>query len=330
MNDLIKTRDVTEQAAEWIARLDAGELSSDDLMRLREWAIGRPAHIRELERLADIWGNLDLLSPLKTVIAKPRARPHARLVPLALAAGLAAISIVLWFLVSSSGSINEGPIQSTYATKVGEQISFDPGEGSTINLNTDSRLSVKYTQDRRIVKLDRGEAYFDIASADPRPFVVQTEHGDVVVTGTSFLVRVDETSLEVLVEEGQVEVHSVDGAGADMMTAVTALSAGEVATISDLSRRVDIVETQQMHRKLDWRDGMLTFDGETLEEVVNEISRYTSTSIVIDDPNLRTQRFGGQFQAGAVDDLLVTLQNSFDIQVNRVGDTEIRLARQEN
>ena len=330
MNDIRDSRDVTEQAADWIARLDAGELSSDELIGLREWATERPSHMRELEKLADIWDSLDVLSPLKTVIEKPRARPRTGLAWSALAAGLAVVSVVSWSLLSSSGSLDQGPVTSTYAANVGEQISFDPGEGSTISLNTDSRLSVEYTLDQRIVRLYRGEAFFDVASEDRRPFIVETNYGDVVVTGTSFLVRVGDTSLEVLVEEGRVEVRSDDVAGTDMMPSVTALGAGELATIDRVSRRVDVIETQQMLRRLDWRDGMLTFNGETLEEVVNEISRYTSKSIVIDDPGLRSQRFGGQFQAGAVDDLLATLENSFDVEVNRVGDAEIRLTRREH
>ena len=330
MNDIRETRDVTEQAAEWIARLDAGELSSDELIRLRDWATEKPAHMRELEKLADIWDSLDVLSSLRTVIAKLRAKAQTRWLPYAMAAGLAAVSAVSWMFLSSSGQVGEGQFNSTYATNVGEQISIAPGEGSTIDLNTDSQLSVEYTPDERIVKLNRGEAFFDVAASDRRPFVVETAHGDVLVTGTSFLVRVEDASLEVLVEEGQVEVHSGEVGGGDMMPAVTALNAGEVATIDNDTRRVDVIETQVLLRKLDWRDGMLTFDGETLAEIVNEISRYTSVSIIIDDPDLRTQRFGGQFQAGAVDDLLATLQNSFDIEVNRVGDAEIRLTQRDN
>ena len=329
MNNVRETKDVTEQAAGWIARLDAGDLSSDELIQLREWATERPAHMRELEKLVDIWDSLDVLSPLRTVVATPGSRPQSRWMPLAVAAGLATISVASWMLVSAPDTSDDVFVNSTYATSVGEQISIDPGEGSTIDLNTDSQLSVEYTPDQRIVKLGRGEAFFDVASTDRRPFVVETTHGDVVVTGTSFLVRVEDTSLEVLVEEGHVEVHSGEVAGGNMMPAVTELNAGEVATIDYGSRRVDVIETQQLFRKLDWRDGMLTFDGESLEEVINEVSRYTSVSIVIDDPDLRTQRFGGQFQAGAVNDLLATLQDSFNVEVNRIGDVEIRLTQRD-
>ena len=95
-------------------------------------------------------------------------------------------------------------------------------------------------------------------------------------------------------------------------------------------RRKQVIEPDKLIRKLGWRDGMLMFDGESLDEVIHEVGRYTSINIVIDDPSLRERRIGGYFKVGEIEDLLGTLQTDFDIEVNRVHDNEVRLSSRIN
>jgi transmembrane sensor len=182
----------------------------------------------------------------------------------------------------------------------------------------------------RRVLLAHGEAFFEVEPSDDRPFVVATEFGYVRVTGTAFLVRLEDTGLEVVVKEGRVELHEqgVDNSGG---TLVADLEAGEVAIVDQSgSALIDEIGPEKMVRKLGWRDGMLMFDGESLDEVVREVSRYTSVNIVIETPALREQRIGGYFKVGEVEDLLGTLESDFDIEVHRVDDNNIRLAAQYN
>jgi transmembrane sensor len=328
MTDTLEKRNISETAAAWIARLDSGDLSADELMELRDWATASPANLRELERLADIWESLDTLKALKKVIAKPVSAFRRSMRNLAIAAGIGALAILTWLFSANLGTDEPVVLTEIYATELGEQRSVEPGEGSTINLNTDSRLSVAYSTSQRVVSLTRGEAFFDVSAEDNRPFIVVTSHGNIVVTGTAFLVRVESTGLEVLVQEGQVQVHTAVEQSPGDSPAVIELTAGEVAMVdSDGSRRVAI-EPEKLIRKLGWRDGMLIFDGESLEEVVDEVGRYTSIEIIIDDPSLRERRIGGYFKVGEIEDLLGTLESDFDIEVNRVHGGEVRLTAQ--
>ena len=73
----------------------------------------------------------------------------------------------------------------------------------------------------------------------------------------------------------------------------------------------------QIEKKLSWRDGILMFDNDTLQEVVREINRYSADQIVISDPEIDDIRFGGYFQASEVDTILATLEQSYGIAVNR-------------
>jgi len=330
MTDEHDNSDTADIAAFWVARLDRGGLSADELIALREWAIAHPSHLRELERAARIWESLDALAALRRIVARPVPAKRKRMTPFAVAASAAGLALALAFLLFTRGGVEVPEYNASFATRVGEMQVIEPGEGSRISLNTDSRLAVEFGATLRRVRLDRGEAYFDVAADDDRPFVVETDFGTVVVTGTAFLVRVEETGLEVTVREGHVELQGSPADAGDGRVPVAVLTAGEVASVeSNGSRRIEPIESARLVRKLGWRDGMLMFNGESLEEVVREVGRYTPIEINIADQALRTRRIGGYFRAGEIEDLLATLESDFGIRVERLGDSEVNLSLQD-
>jgi transmembrane sensor len=82
----------------------------------------------------------------------------------------------------------------------------------------------------------------------------------------------------------------------------------------------------EVDRKLSWREGVLSFSGEPLEHVVEEVSRYTSITIVNSDPAIRDISIGGYFKAGETDAMFEALETSFGVRVNRVNDRLVYLA----
>lgn len=248
----------------------------------------------------------------------------------AVAASVAGLALAIAFLHGTRVGVEVPEYKASFVTQIGEMQVIEPGEGSRISLNTDSRLAVEFSSALRSVRLDRGEAYFEVTADDTRPFLVDTDFGKVLVTGTAFLVRVQETGLEVTVREGHVQLQRSPADTADGRTSVALLTAGEVASVeSDGSRRIEPIESGRLVRKLGWRDGMLMFNGESLEEVVREVGRYTPIEINIADQALRTRRIGGYFRAGEIDDLLATLESDFGIRVERTGDGEVNLSLQD-
>ena len=77
--------------------------------------------------------------------------------------------------------------------------------------------------------------------------------------------------------------------------------------------------------KLSWRHGDLVFRGESLEDAVAEIGRYTTVEFVILDDDLKKVRIAGMFKAGDVDGLLATLRENFDVSYERTGDGKVLL-----
>jgi transmembrane sensor len=96
---------------------------------------------------------------------------------------------------------------------------------------------------------------------------------------------------------------------------------------NDKIELVQEMEPKQIEKRLSWRDGILMFDNDTLEEVIAEINRYSSAMIVISDPEIRDLRFGGYFQASDVNTILTTLEENYGITVERLNPGVINLSR---
>ncbi len=313
-------RDTVERdAAAWVAKLDAGTLSREDLQALRRWALQSSQHRSTLEAMAASWDSLDVL-----VLARPPERSSSRFewrwqgVGAALAAGVAVFAVAIGFLRIQPGEAPEvaDPINLTYVTAIGEQRSVTLPDLSTIRINTNSRLQVDYSPEQRSILLHRGEAFFEVAEST-HPFVVTAGRSHVTALGTAFAVHLlDNNVVEIDVAEGRVLVSADPGPSGSVQSLI--LSAGDVARVGPLIELVQRVEPAIIEQQLSWREGMLFFDGDSLESVIDEVSRYTPVEIVIADPSLRNLKIGGYFPIGETDVLLATLASSFDVESNHI------------
>lgn len=138
--------------------------------------------------------------PLHTAPLLPRTAPRssrrwrlaAALVILAMSAGIG-----LWFGLLAS---------PTYATGLGEQRSIQLDDGSTLELNTRSKVAVHFCAHERDITLVAGQALFHVAKDPLRPFVVTSGSTHVRAVGTEFDVYQKDSDTIVTVVEGRVAV----------------------------------------------------------------------------------------------------------------------------
>jgi len=91
-----------------------------------------------------------------------------------------------------------------YRTAIGEQQTVTLNDGTRITLNTDTQLVVSYRQTERHIRLDHGEAMFEVAKQPQRPFIVQVGDQQVRALGITFIVRRDaDRDAVVLIEWGE-------------------------------------------------------------------------------------------------------------------------------
>jgi transmembrane sensor len=229
----------------------------------------------------------------------------------ALAAGL--VAAVVDVLVAS-GPRRSGPILRTAR---GEVLRKPLVDGSSVTLNTSSALQVDYTPDARDVELLQGEALFDVTRDPGRPFIVRAGAARIKVIGTSFSVRRHaDGRVKVLVSEGVVELSANDRAlPVRVRASVAAITAPPSSEDTQAPVEIADLAPEDVAKGLAWRDGMLSFDGETLAEAAGEFARYTPLRIVIDDPELAKEPVTGLFSATDPEGFAKAVSASFNSKI---------------
>jgi transmembrane sensor len=350
-----RANDISDSAAAWLIRLE-GQTSPEMWDAFERWLDEDPRHRAAFIRLRVAWNRVDRLKSMRPtdgavdsdLLARTRIRPAAVLVRgaeplqgkprkrledivmpdrrrvLATAAAIAAVGVVAWF-----GAYHFG--WKSYETGVGGREKIELSDGSTVDLNTNTELNVRISGSRRDIMLARGEALFHVAHDTARPFYVLAGATVVRAVGTAFSVRIrDPEHVDVLVAEGRVAVGA-PGTEANfenpaLLASAPKVSAGEAATVRRNSVLVHSVPPRDVTRKLAWTAGHLAFQGETLDDAVQEFNRYNQRQITIADPSILKVQVGGIFLTTDPESFIAALQRSFGIRAQLGDDNgEIRL-----
>jgi transmembrane sensor len=214
-----------------------------------------------------------------------------------------------------------------FQTTKGELKVIPLADGSVVTLNTDSAIAVNYTDRQRSVRLYRGEALFDVAKSQSRPFTVAADDTQITVVGTSFTVRqLESTPVQVLVREGIVEVSKPSKAGMPPIR----ISANNLAVAAQHEVRIAArpIAPSELHRALAWETGMIAFEGESLAQATAEFARYSDVKIVIEDQQLAREPIVGLFRASDPVDFAEKIAISLDAKA-KVEEGQVRIMRRD-
>lgn len=332
---------IERQAREWLIRMDGDEpLNTSEKESLREWMNRSALHREELIRIARFWNQANVLTELAVSLeaaAQERSGRRVRRVgPIALAASalLASFFIFLWWGRQQLERADNG----TYTTAIGYRKTISLSDGSSIQLNTDSQVQVMYSNGSRNIRLLRGEALFSVMPSPNRPFQVYAADSVVRAVGTAFAVQLEEGKVDVTVTKGAVDVAKTDTvveaeasrAPTEPVPATRRLArmkAGETTRFSGGSDHIEVqhLAEPELQRKMAWQEGYLAFSGEPLSEVIEQVNRYSTVQLEVDDPKVASIAIGGRFRIGDLDGVLDVLQTNFGIQAQRVNERSIRL-----
>ncbi len=285
---------VEARAAEWLERRSCENWSEASEADLESWLAQSPAHAVAFMRLEAAWNRTTRLAALQQPMRHPSkaSGQTSRMPVLKIAA-----AVVVTAAVSIGGSLLAlHQEKQTFATTIGGREALALGDGSKIELNTDTVLRMAQGSGQRKVWLDKGEAYFDIKHDAAHPFVVMVGNHRVTDLGTKFIVRQEGDRIEVKLLEGSARLDANDGAPAH--TAV--LKPGDVAIATTDAMSVAKKPVKVLASELGWRRGVLTFDHTTLADAVAEFNRYNRSKIVIADPSVARLEIGGTFPADDV------------------------------
>jgi transmembrane sensor len=190
-------------------------------------------------------------------------------------------------------------------------------------INTGSLATVDLEPDRRSVRIDRGELWFQVAKDPARPFIVEAGPVRVQAVGTAFAVRRRDGGADIFVTEGVVEAWSGQGAVKRIR-----IAAGEHAFIADdASITRSPADATSVYRTLAWREGKIDLSGVTLAEAAAEFNRYNHRRLVITDPAIGGETFDGILRTDDLEGFAMAVRDSLNVPVDFSDPSEVRIGR---
>lgn len=326
--------ELRNQADRWIARLNSDLCKNHDRQQFSAWLQQSPAHRQAFDQQLDLFqqlGALDGLSfnerrttqrrepatiPVNGIAedrrggdrrgqppnASPR-QPAWRLLT-SWAPFVCAAVVVMAFFWPTSQNTN----RLHYSTGAGEVRTLQLSDGSRVQLNTRSALSVDFSEGQRQLTLTRGEAYFDVAKDPQRPFIVHLGDTSVTAVGTAFNIYRQEHNSQVHLTEGVISVAAAKVSEAKEITAGQRFELS-AAGISKLTR--DSVQP-------DWLDGNLDFNNTPLSTAIGELNRHLRQPVQLEmTREQQLQPLSGHFTTGEAEATLRAIALSLNLTLER-------------
>jgi transmembrane sensor len=368
---------IYEEACEWFIECRAGDLDNAARAEFDRWLRKSSEHQGAYLEIAAIWNEGPTLDPANrwdldkliaqaaedpaNIIAWERTRSTShtpqpvtktpqtpRRVPLSAAcigrrrlfsiaaSILLATAALATYILTSSG---------VYATALGEQRSLALSDGSTAQLNSLSKIRIRYSEHERTVDLMQGQALFHVAKDTTRPFIVHIGQTRVRAVGTQFDVYRKGDGTIVTVVEGRVAIlnegqpsgpkHEGEQGLRDPASSTEvpdfaqregegaiSLTAGEQITVSPKTAR------KTLHPNLagatSWTQRQLVFDSASFADVAEEFNRYNQRKLVVDPSALGTQHISGVFSSTDTASLIRFLRDRPGVRVTETP-TQIRV-----
>lgn len=291
------SREVARAAAQWLALLESGGATERDYADLQQWRDSHPQHEQTWQKAQSLRQRFSDLPQALAMASLDRPQP-ARRALLKRALGVAALVPTAW-LIS-----RQLPIEAWRAdlhTATGERKRLPLADGSSLQLNTATAVDIDLAQ-RRVTLVD-GELALNVPGA--AAMTVQTRFGQVDVGQAQVCVRQLTSGCLVKVLKGSVQVRDLNGQLATLPSGRQA--ALNVGGLSDWAS-FDVLQ-------LDWRDGVLTAQNQTLGDFLRELERYRP-GVLRWDPSLEALRVTGSFRLDDTDRILSLLASTLGLEVH--------------
>ncbi|WP_297513918.1 FecR domain-containing protein [uncultured Caulobacter sp.] len=312
-----------QEAADWLARLQRPEVEEADWLAFDAW-LGEPGAAQAYDAVQAIDEEIfQRGSAIRGESAEPRRAAARRtftidwrwLGGLGAAGAAAAVALV----IAPWGELLP-PSDTLYATAKGESRAIQLADGSHIDLNTDSHLSVRLDKDARRVTVHDGQALFDVAHDAQRPFLITAGDETVRVVGTKFDVRRRDGQLTVTVLRGLVEV-STDGDDSPVR-----LRPGQMLEHVEGASGV-VVHAVAAEDQVGWRSGRLIYRDQPLERIVGDMNHYFERPLRLEGENTANLRFSGVLIVDGQDAMVRRLTSLMPISATPTDDAIVLRGR---
>lgn len=307
---------ISEDIYSLIAKFLTAQLSESEAAKLEEWKFASRENLQEYNDYIALWaqsGSLKMPLPLNQLKAQGAIRKKAgiysskkRLINWAVQiAAIVVLSLIFSGIYNSLNNDNQNqsftenlssPIYQEIKAAYGTQAKVELSDGTKVFLNSGSKLRFPQTfanQQQRKVILD-GEGYFEVTKNKEHPFIVEANHLNIKVLGTTFNVDAysDNSSVSVALVEGSVILQeNTGGQNKDLMQ----LSPNQVATLNPADQSISKSDVTDLYKYTAWINGRIVFYGDPIQSVVKKLAKWYNVDIEISDKRLEGYTFTGTF-----------------------------------
>lgn len=255
---------------------------------LGEWLEGNEAHQEEFRKAYELFQACEILPAGEEKPAAKVTRPVWKSRTILWAVSVAAsllVGVLLTYSIGRRAIPSPEETMTAVATGGGERASITLPDGSTVALNSGSRLTYPaiFTDGERRVRVE-GEAMFKVEKDDEHPFVVETFACDVKVTGTRFSVEVDEERnvFSTSLLEGGVQILDKN------RSVLATLKPDEMAWLENGAIRKGALREDTV----EWVDGIISVGGKSFEDVIRAYEKAFGVKIIVDRSEMPENHMG--------------------------------------
>ncbi len=216
------------------------------------------------------------------------------------------------FFVPPPPDQNEAVLREI-SMKKGQRGSVTLSDGTLVSLNSESSITLpdRFKSDVREVYL-KGEAFFEVAKNEEKPFKIYVNGTVIEVLGTSFAVRAfpDDESVRTTVIEGLVSFRSENE---DISEGVL-LSAGDLGEFNLKRKKISKEFVENLDPYISWKEGYLTFDQASMTEVRKQLERKYDIEVVFEDRGIELLELTAELKSRSLRNVLETISLSLGLE----------------
>lgn len=307
-----------QTAIQWFLRMQHADVEDSERNKFENWLMENRAHQEAYSEVSKLWDRFD--SPLaleKLAVAMDQKnffdqRERAQRFKKTIAGVLGAVAIGMAGMFSYQYWQSQPVMQLATQAPFGAVESKQLEDGTLMTMNSDTDIEVTYYRDRRLVKLKRGEAIFEVARDESRPFIVDSGYARVSVLGTRFAVNRMQKLIRISVDHGLVKVEKQNEQGET--TAPLVLHKGQVAEVR-VDKPSPLKSDRQAADAFSFEKGVITFDKADIHEIAETLSRYRQIPVVAQAEASNNHQITAVIKSQSIETFLRRLPDMAPVQV---------------
>ncbi|WP_434631314.1 FecR domain-containing protein [Pseudomonas sp. Z1-29] len=279
------------EARDWLILLTSGRATVADARALRQWCGQSAEHAQAFEQAKTLWHGL---RPAAEAAHGPRHFGRRALLGGALAASVG------FLLIRATVPGGVSGLAADYVTEVGEQRRVELGDGVSLELNTQTRLSrLPLAEGGQGLELLAGEV--EVSGSSTTTINVQAGSGWISAARARFNVRYIDQSVCATCLEGVVQVQ-VQGRE-------FRLEPGMQLTYD--TRQVGSPQAADVSAAVAWREQVLVFNDATLASVIDEINRYRPGMLLLLNRELGLRKVQARFRLDQLAGVALLIRDAY-------------------